>query len=102
MTSNADIKKAFLFQLIQETDLLMLRDMMMFPVPEKCGYLQFSIHRDKSGINKMFPVFKLKLSDASKTILIGDKIGNSATSHYKISISQEGARGIKAGKKEDA
>lgn len=102
VVSNADIKKAFLFQLIQGSDLFILKDMMMHPVPEKVGYLQFSIHRDKSGINKMFPVYKLKLSDASKTILLGDKIGNSATSHYKISVSQEGARGIKVGKKEDA
>ena len=58
----------------------------MKPIPKQIGYVQCTIERNTSGVNKFFPKYTLKLSDGNKTMLIGDKISNSATSHYKINI----------------
>jgi hypothetical protein len=59
-----------------------LEDLLLKPVPKGLGYIQCSISREATGLNKLFPKYLLRLTNANKDILRSDKIKNSVTGHY--------------------
>ena len=62
--------------------------MFMRPIPPQIGYVQCTIERNNSGINRICPLYYLKLSEGNKYIMTGDKMANSTTSNYKITVGQ--------------
>ena len=62
----------------------------MKPIPKSTGFLQCSIERNTTGINKFAPVFYLKLSVGygNPVVMTGDKMGQSTTSHIRIHMGQ--------------
>jgi len=59
----------------------------MKPIPIEIGQLQFTIVRDKSGLNRMAPKYLLRLSMNSQMLVMkAINIFESATSHYKIQV----------------
>ena len=59
----------------------------MKPIPIEIGQLQFTIIRDKSGLNKLAPKYLLTLSMNNQKVTLIMKAVNifeSATSHYRI------------------
>jgi len=48
-----------------------------------------TIERSKSGFNRLWPQYTLKLSNGNKYLLTGKKRGMNATSNYMITIEQK-------------
>lgn len=62
----------------------------MLPIPKTMQLLQFKIERIYAGFRKDVPIYLLKLPGLSKIFIKAEKIGNSATPHYKIVIEKQG------------
>lgn len=52
--------------------------------------IQCTIERHNSGMNKLFPKYVLKESNSNKILMRAEKIANSTTPHYKITIDKPG------------
>ena len=52
--------------------------------------MRCTIVRDKSGWNKFYPKYILKLSESGKSLLNGKKRANNATSNYAVSLDPLG------------
>jgi len=90
---DAVIKQTFLWHILNiYTPTNVLKDQLMRPIPKQVGHIQCTVERKKNGFNKLFPVFHLKLVDGNKYMLKAEKVPNSATSNYRISLVQ--SRGI--------
>ena len=63
-----------------------LKRLFMLPIPPKIGQIRCTICRDKSGWNKFYPKYVMKLSDNNKTLLHGKKRTNNTTSNYMVMI----------------
>lgn len=59
----------------------------MSPVPKGAGIVQCYIRRNKSGTNKLFPVYSLFLKD-ERFLLMSKKRPNNKTSNYLISMTE--------------
>lgn len=82
-----EVKQAFLWNILsQYTPLSVLADLFLKPIPLCIGYVQCSIERQASGLNKLFPKYVLRLTDGNKVMMTAEKIANSATSHYRITV----------------
>jgi tubby-related protein 1 len=70
----------------------------MLPIPPKIGQIRCTIMRDKSGWNKFYPKYIMKLSDNQKNLLTGKKRAHNATSNYQITLDesklQKGHKGV--------
>ena len=96
------VKQAFLLNFLSKnTPIEVLRDLYMKPIPQVIGVLQFTIHRNASGMNKLFPKYTLKISDGLKTVIVASKISGSTTSHYKIIIETDEHKEIKNNSNDD-
>lgn len=62
------------------------RFLFMKPVPPNIGQIQCTIHRHKSGFNRLWPKYTLHLSDGNKFLLCGKKRTGNATSNYMITL----------------
>jgi len=59
----------------------------MKPIPRDVGLIQCTIERDKSGLNKVWPKYNLRMSSGSTNLmLIATKL-KSKTPHYRIEMS---------------
>ena len=66
-----------------------LQQLYMKPIPKEIGQLQFTMMRDKSGLNKLAPKYLLSLTMPNQKpalVMKAVNIFESATSHYKIQI----------------
>ena len=58
----------------------------MLPIPTQIGQIRCTIVRDKSGWNKFYPKYLLKLSETGQNLLQGKKRAHNATSNYQVSL----------------
>lgn len=65
-----------------------MKRFLMSPVPKGSGIVQCYIRRNKSGTNKLFPVFSLYLKDGDRFLLASKKRPNNKTSNYLISMRE--------------
>lgn len=72
----------------QPLDLSDLRRFLTTPLPREAGVVQCYIRRNKSGTNKLFPVYTLYLKDGDRFLLTSKKRPNNKTSNYLISMGE--------------
>jgi tubby and related proteins len=75
----------------EESQPLDLRDMRRFlttPVPKECGIVKCCIRRNQSGMNKLFPLYSLYLSDGDAFLMASRKRSTSKLSNYVITSSE--------------
>jgi len=76
--------------LANTTPVEVLQDFHFKPIPKSIGVLQLTVERVYSGFNKVTPKYQLKLSDTAKVLLKAEKVTNSATPSYKITLHRPG------------
>lgn len=69
-------------------DLSNMRNFLANPVSKKCGVIQCYIKRNKSGTNKLFPVYSLFLKEGDVFLMSSRKRPKNKTSNYLISMDQ--------------
>lgn len=67
-------------------DLSNMRRFLSNPVPRACGIIQCYIRRNKSGTNKLFPIYSLYLKEGDVFLLASKKRPKNKTSNYLISM----------------
>ena len=71
----------------------MIRPKLMKPIPKEWGTMEFSIIRDRSGMNKLYPKYTLlakhQNSDSEMPVLVAKKRSGNKTSNYLISMNIE-------------
>ena len=65
-----------------------MREFLNSPVPKGAGTVQCYIRRNKSGTNKLFPVYSLFLKEGDRFLLTSKKRPNNKTSNYLISAGE--------------
>ena len=65
-----------------------MRKFLTTPLPKSAGVVQCNIRRDKSGINKMYPVYSIFLKDGDEFMMNAKKRANNKTSNYLISMGE--------------
>jgi cephalosporin-C deacetylase-like acetyl esterase len=68
-------------------DLSDMRRFLTSPIPKECGVIQCYIRRNKSGVNKLFPMYSLYMKDGDEDrfLMCSKKRPNNKTSNYLIS-----------------
>lgn len=69
-------------------DLSDMRRFLTTPLPRECGIVQCYIRRNKSGTNKLFPVYSLFLKEGDVFLMASKKRPKNKTSNYLISADQ--------------
>lgn len=70
-------------------DLSNMRRFLSSPVPRACGIIQCYIRRNKSGTNKLFPIYSLYLKEGDVFLLASKKRPKNKTSNYLISMGTD-------------
>ena len=65
-----------------------MRNFLTSPLPKNCGILQCYIRRNKSGTNKLYPVYSLYLKDGDVFLMTSKKKPQNKTSNYLITMDQ--------------
>ena len=73
---------------VRPLDLSDMRRFLTSPLPKDAGVVQCYIRRNKSGTNKLFPVYTLYLKDGDRFLLSAKKRPNNTTSNYLISMGE--------------
>lgn len=73
---------------IMPPDLSDMRRFLISPVPKECGVIQCYIRRNKSGTNKLFPLYSLYLKEGDTFLMCSKKRPKNKTSNYLISKSE--------------
>jgi len=66
-----------------------MKGLLMNASPTQAGIVQCYIERNKSGVNKLYPEYTLKMKDGDRFMLCAKKRSGNKTSNYLISM-QEG------------
>eukprot|EP00600_Ochromonadales_sp_CCMP1393_P001545 CAMPEP_0174990348 /NCGR_PEP_ID=MMETSP0004_2-20121128/21268_1 /TAXON_ID=420556 /ORGANISM="Ochromonas sp., Strain CCMP1393" /LENGTH=510 /DNA_ID=CAMNT_0016243939 /DNA_START=163 /DNA_END=1692 /DNA_ORIENTATION=- len=74
--------------LMTSPDLSDMRKFLLTPLPRSCGVVQCYIRRNKSGTNKLFPVYSLYLKEGDVFLMASKKRPKNKTSNYLISMDQ--------------
>ncbi len=69
-------------------DLSDMRKFLTTPIPKDCGIIQCHIRRNKSGTNKLFPVYSLYLKEGDTFLMASRKRPKKKTSNYLISMGK--------------
>jgi len=69
-------------------DLSDMRSFLTSPLPKNVGVLQCYIRRNKSGTNKLFPIYSLYLKEGDVFLMASKKRPKNKTSNYLISMDQ--------------
>lgn len=67
-------------------DLSNMRRFLTTPIPRQCGVIQCYIRRNKSGTNKLFPIYSLYLKEGDVFLMASKKRPKNKTSNYLISM----------------
>ena len=73
---------------VRPLDLSNMRSFLTSPLPKDAGVVQCYIRRNKSGTNKLFPVYTLYLKDGDRFLMVSKKRPNNKTSNYLISMGE--------------
>jgi tubby-related protein 1 len=65
-----------------------MRRFLATPVPKNCGVVQCYIRRNKSGTNKLFPIYSLFLKEGDVFLMASRKRPKNKTSNYLITMDQ--------------
>ena len=65
-----------------------MRRFLTTPVPKNCGVVQCYIRRNKSGTNKLFPIYSLFLKEGDVFLMASRKRPKNKTSNYLITMDQ--------------
>ena len=65
-----------------------MRQFLTSPVPKANGIVQCYIRRNKSGTNRLFPVYSLYLKDGDRFLMCSKKRPNNKTSNYLVSMGE--------------
>jgi hypothetical protein len=69
-------------------DLSDMRTFLTSPLPRNVGTLQCYIRRNKSGTNKLFPIYSLYLKEGDVFLMASKKRPKNKTSNYLISMGE--------------
>lgn len=69
-------------------DLSNMRRFLTSPIPRQCGIIQCYIRRNKSGTNKLYPVYSLYLTEGDVFLMASKKRPKNKTSNYLLSMDQ--------------
>lgn len=75
-----DVPRAF-----APPDLSDMRRFLVSPIPKSCGVIQCYIRRNKSGTNKLFPLYSLYMKEGDRFLMCSKKRPKNKTSNYLIS-----------------
>lgn len=86
----APVAKAVKKEAVARTPLNLtdMRSFLLSPLPKSCGICQCYIRRNKSGTNKLFPLYALFLKDGDRFLMASKKRPNNKTSNYLISMGE--------------
>mgnify|MGYP001946165182 CR=1 FL=1 len=65
-----------------------MRKFLTTPIPKGAGVVKCRIRRNKSGMNKLFPMYSLYLTDEDLFLLASRKRPNNMLSNYLITLSE--------------
>ena len=69
-------------------DISNMRKFLTTPIPKNCGVVQCYIRRNKSGTNKLFPIYSLYLKEGDVFLMASRKRPKNKTSNYLISMGK--------------
>lgn len=75
-------------RVFQPPDLSDMRRFLVHPIPKACGVIQCYIRRNKTGTNKLFPLYTLYLKDGDRFLMCSKKRPKNKTSNYLISKAE--------------
>lgn len=74
---------------IEAMDMSDMKKFLTTPAPRAAGIVQCYIHRHKSGLNKLYPVYHLFMKEHDKFLLAAKKRAKQKTSNYLVSMSKD-------------
>lgn len=70
-------------------DLSDMKKFLMSPIPKEAGVVQCYIKRNRTGMNKLYPIYSVYLKDEDRFLMSSRKRPNNKTSNYLVSMSED-------------